>query len=807
MTEIKYAARSLFKAPGFTIAAIVTIALGIAANTALFSVFDALVLNPIALPNAGQLVRVWTNNKARNVAGPVLSVPKFRLIAEQQTVFTGIAASAFNTVVITRDGIDPEQLTGLNVTSNFVPTLGLKLARGRNFSADEDKLHGPHVCILSYDVWKTRFGLNEKVLGSTIQLDGVGTQVVGILAEGLPTPISFAQVLQPWPFNPAYLNDQQIDAGAGFMQATARLTPGVSIAKADAQIRAIAQRYEQMYPGRLDANAENELRTWIDEQGGPVRATMLLLLSAVGLVLLIACGNVSNLFLGRLSSRQKEVAVRLSLGSTRRRLVGRFLLESAIFCVVAGAVGVALAVWGLHGAERVFVNQLQTPIALPLNWRTLFAALGLSALSSLLTGLVPALHGSRVNLSDVLRENARGSVGSGRGTRFRSALIVSEVSLSVILLVGSALVLAGFFNLRSTRAGFSPDGIASVFVNPGPQHYPTRTERVSFFYQVLDKLKTYPQVKAAAVTQGLPLTQNNPRGVYSVFGRPIPPVSERPVAYLTVATEDYFTMLRIPLLRGRLFQSTDIEGGPIVCLLNESFAKQLFHGEDPLGKFILLGAQGQTKVEIVGIVGDVRTLGLNTPPPETIYNSLRQIGGVAGQSIVASTDGDPALLEPLLRSAVEAVDKSQAVSAFATLNTQLAQSLGIQRVTAWLTGVFAVIALLLSTLGLYSVLAYAVTQRTGEIGVRVALGANPVDIVRLIVGHGMRLVVLGLAIGLVFAAVTSRLLSSVLYGVPPLDPTVFASVAALFGVVSIIACFVPSLRASRIDALVALRAD
>jgi putative ABC transport system permease protein len=295
--------------------------------------------------------------------------------------------------------------------------------------------------------------------------------------------------------------------------------------------------------------------------------------------------------------------------------------------------------------------------------------------------------------------------------------------------------------------------------------------------------------------------------VYAVFGRPIPPVSERPVAFLTVATEGYFDMLHIPLIRGRLFQPTDIQGSPVVCVLNGSFAKRLFPGEDALGKYLVLGAQGQNKMEIVGIVGDVRTLGLNTPAPETIYNSLRQVGGVAGQSIVASTDGDPARLEAVFKAAVESVDKAQAISSFATLNTQLSQSMGIQRVTAWLTGVFAGIALFLATLGLYSVLAYAVTQRTGEIGVRVALGAKRGDIVRLVVSQGMRLVVVGLVLGLFVAAATSRLLASVLFGVPPLDPAIFGGVAVLFGMVSIAACAVPSLRASKIDALVALRAE
>ncbi len=806
MTDLKYAFRSLFKSPGFTLVAIFTIAVGIGANTALFSVFDRLVLRPIDLPDAGRLVRIWTNNKERNVAGPIMSVPKYRLFAEQQSAFGGIAASTFNSLVLAREGADPEQLTALNVTASFVPTLGLPLARGRNFTADEDKQNGPHVCLLSYDVWKTRFGKREDIVGSTIQLDGIGTTVVGVIADGMPTPLSGVQVLEPWPFSPTVLTEQQVEGGAGFLQITARLKSGVTFAQAAADVGSLSKRYQQEFPGRLDGTNENELRTWIEEQVGPVRPTLIMLLTAVGFVLLIACANVSSLFLGRLSARHKEIAVRLSLGATRRHLMRQFLFESLVFCAMAAALGMALAVWALHGVERVFANQLQTTTKFSLSALTLAFTIGLSALSSLAIGLVPAMHATRVNLSDVLKDSARGTVGGARGTRFRGFLIVAEVSLSVVLLIGSSLLLVSFIKLQSTPAGFSSRGIASVFVNASPQQYPGKTEQLNFYTQVLDKLRSYPQVKSAVATQSLPLAGNNLRGVYTVFGRPVPPLAERPIAYLAVASEDFFAMLRIPLRKGRLFLNSDIDGSPAICVINESFAHRLFPNEEAIGQFLATGQSAQNKLEIVGVVGDVKAIGINTPPPDIIYRPLRQIAGGA-QTIAASTDGDPNLLQSLLRSAVSSVDRSQAISAFATMDTQVQQSLGVQRITAWLTGAFAAVALLLSALGLYSVLAYSVTQRTSEIGIRMALGAERGDVVRLILSQGMRLVAIGLFIGLGVAAAGSRALTSLLFGVEPLNLEVFVGVTLLFGVIAILACLVPSWRASRIEALVALRTE
>jgi predicted permease len=804
VTELRYAFRSLFRSPGFTAVAILTIATGIGANTALFGVFNTVVLNPINLPDAGRLVRIWTNNKARNFVAPVMSVPKYRVFNAQQTVFSGITASAFNSRVLTREGADPEQLITLDVTASFVPTLGLKLARGRNFTADEDKENGPHVCILSHDAWSTRFGEREDLVGQTIQVDGVGTTVVGILADELPAPISTVQALQPWPFSPSYLTPAQIEGGAGYMQITARIKPGLTFSQADAEVRAITKRYQQDFPGRNDGNNLNELRTWIEEQVGPVRSTFGLLLTAVGFVLLIACANVSNLFLGRLSERHKEIGVRLSLGATRQHLIRQFLLETLIFCGCAATLGAVLALFALKGVHTVFASQLHLTRTFSLDALTLGFTIALSALSCLTIGFVPALQASNVNLADVLKDSSRGTVGGARATRVRGFLIVAEVSLSVILLVGSGLLLVSFSRLQSTAPGFSSRGVASVFVNAPAQSYPGKEAVVNFYNRILDELRSNPAVQFAATASVLPLAGGASRGVYAVFGQPIPPVSERPVAYVSIVSEDYFPLLRVPVRSGRTFRPTDIDGAPLVCVINEAFARRLHPGGNAVGTFLLRGLQADLKMEIVGIVGDVKSAGLNTPPPDILYLPLRQIGG-AGQVVVASTIGDPNALQAALRSAVAAVDRGQAASQFATLDSQLGQSLGVQRITAWLTGAFSVVALFLSALGLYSVLAYAVTQRTGEIGIRMALGADRGEVIRLVLSQGMRLVLIGLLIGLGAAAAGTRALTSLLYDVQPLDPMVFGGVTVLFALVAALACLVPSWRASRIDALVALR--
>ncbi len=805
MHNLKFAVRALRKSPGFTLVAILTIAVGIGANTALFSIFNQLVLHPIDLPDAGRLVRLWTNNTERNVVAPILSVPKYELFRDTQQSFSGFAASAFNSHILTRSDAEPEQLSSLNVSASWVSTLGLQLARGRNFTAEEDRPGGAPVTILSYDIWKTRFGLRDSIVGETIMLNGLGYTVVGILPEKLPAPISFVQLIVPYPLEPPGLTKEQLQGGAGFLQITARLKPGVTFQQADAEVRTISQRYKDGFAGRLDTSNNNELRTWIEEQVGPVRATFYTLLIAVAFVLLIACANVSNLYLSRLSARHKEIAIRLSMGATRRQLIRQFLTETAVFCIVAAGLGVFFAVWALSGLEHFLSSQLPPNTTFPLDPLTLAFTTGLSVLASLIIGLVPAWQASRVNLSEVLKDTARGSSGA-RGVRFRGFLIVAEVALSVMLLIGSGLLLASFVKLQSTPPGFRSTGIASAFLNLPAQRYATSALQADFVYRVIEKLRSYPPVKSAGASLGLPLSGFSPRAIYAVQGRPIPPTAQRPIANLNVVTEDYFSMLQIPLKAGRLFTPQDREGVPTVIVVNETFAKHLFPNESALGKVLLRGANADLKLEIVGIIGDVKANGLNSAPPDSFYYPLRQFGR-PGLALLAATDGDANALQALFRSAVAAVDNTIAISFFSTLDNSVQTSFGFQRIVAWLTGIFAGVALVLSAVGLYSVLAYAVTQRTSEIGIRMALGAEKSQVVSLILTQGMKLVALGLVIGLGAAAAGSRLLASLLYEIGPLDPLVFGGVTVLFTIVAVLACLLPSLRASRIDPLVALRTE
>lgn len=806
MRPIALALRSLLKSPAFTAVSVLTIAIGVGADTAMLSIFNTLVLHPIDLPDAGRIVRIWTDNKARGVLAPVMSVPKFKTFVAQQTAFSYIAASNFNAVTFAPENGTPEQLTALNVTASFIPALGLQLARGRNFTAEEDQEHGPRVCILSYEAWTSRFGQRADIVGQTIQIDGQGTLVVGVIVKPMPSPIPGVQVLMPWPLSPPFLTPQQLQGGAGYLQITARLKPGISFAQAETEVRAISKRYATEFPARLDANNENILKTWIEEQVGPVRPTLVLLLGAVALVMLIACANVSNLFLNRLSVRHKDIAVRLALGAERAHVIRDCLIETLVFCVAAATAGLGLATLALRGAERAITSQLQTTVHFSIDGVTLAATILLATLSALLIGLVPAFQATRANLVDVLKDTSRGSSAGRSGVRMRSILIVAEVALSAVLLVGSSLLLVSFIRLQSTPGGFTTRGIATAFFNPGPPRYPTPAQQIDFYYQTLEQLRANPQVSAAAFVRAAPLSGNGARAVYAVQGRSIPPLSERPVVFTNSATEGYFAMMGIPVKAGRDFQTTDLANAPLVCVINESFAKELFPGENPIGHILLRGQNADISIQIVGIVGDVKTLGLNAPPPQTMYVPLRQAGG-GPFNVVVSTRGDASSLQAVLRTAVAAVDRTQPVAGFQTMDKSVAQSLGVQRVTAWLTGVFALIALVLSVLGLYSVLAYVVTQRVAEIGIRMALGAQSLDVIRLVVSQGMRLVVVGLVIGLGAAALGGRAVASLLYDVKPLDPMVFASVVAVFGLVALAACLIPAQRASRIDALLAIRGE
>ncbi len=805
MTTLKSALRALLKSPGFSLVAVLTIAIGVGANTALFSVYDRLILNPVTIPQPSNLVAIWAVNNTINFVAPAVSWPRYEEIRRSAKSFSQLANSAFDNFTITGNG-DPEQLAGLRVTPSFFPTLGVTPALGRNFLPEEDAPNGPNVVIISYEFWQTRFGGRTSIVGETIQLNGLSWLVVGVTPPNLSNPFSQTKVFAPRIFDVAGLTSAQVQIGAGYAQPIARLKPGVSLDQAKAELAALSKSYAEQFPTKLDAQNLSEPRVYTETLVGNLRPTFYTLLGAVAFVLLIACANVASLFLGRLFARHKEIALRQSLGASRGAVVKQFLVESLLFSAVAGALGVLIAAWSLSVLQSLASAQLPPNTTLALDWRALAFTVGATLLSALLVGLAPAWQASKTDLVDALKDATRGSSGGVRGARFRAGLIIGEVALSVVLLVGASMLLLSFWKLQHTPAGFNPKGVASTFVGVPLSRYKTNPEQAQFFDAVIDRLKTVPQVKHAAAVIGLPISGFQPRAPYSVLGRPVLPAAQRPLASFCVVSDDYFRLMEIPFHEGRSFTPQDRDGAPGVCIVNETLAKHVFPGESAIGKVLMRGPNGDVRHEIVGVIADVRSLGLSTPVPEEVYYPFRQLGR-PGMAIIAKTDGDPAALQAIMRSAVAGVDKDQPISFFATMEGNMAQSLGVQRIVATLTAIFAGIALGLAALGLYSVLAYAVTQRTSEIGIRMALGAQRVQVVRLILRSGLTLVGIGLVVGLAAAAGVARLLNTLLFNVQPLDPVIYGGVAAVFALIATLACLVPSLRASRIDPLIALRAE
>jgi predicted permease len=805
LSDLFLAFRQLRKSPLVTLAAVTSLALALGANTALFSIFDRLVVRPHTFRDPDTLVRVWTNDPARNIVAPGISWPRFELLRDHQTSFAHFAASTFAGLGYTRDGGEPEQVQSLRVTRGFFPALGLEMARGRNFLPEEDVPGAAPVVVLTHEFWQTRLGGREGAVGESILLNGTPHTIVGILPPRLSNPFSTVLLFITRTWEPPNLTPSQVQAGASYLQLTARLKPGVTFEQANLEVAALGRRYQQEFSTRMDASSPIEIRTLTTEMGGNLLPTLRMLLGAVVAVLLIACANVSNLFLARLSARQKEIAVRLSLGATRAHLIRQFLIESAVFAFIATALGVGLSYFALRLVEELAVNQLPANTRFALSGFTLgFTAL-VGVVTALGVGLAPAWQASRIGLADVLKDTARGQPGGTRGGRFRAGLIVAEVGLAVVLLIGSALLLLSFTRLQGTPAGLNPTGVAYAFLSLPAERYRTAMQQAEFHEQVIERLKSYPQVKAAAAAVGLPLG-GIPIAPYTVNGQPILPLPERPLVGLQFVSAEFFQVHQIPLREGRYFTSRDREGAPGVCIINEAFAKRLFPGESALGKSLRRGRDAEVIVEIVGVVADVRSQGLGTPPPDVIYYSLLQMGRPA-VNLFARIDGDPAALQALMRQAVAEVDRNQPIAFFNTMDNLVRANTGFQRLVAGLTGIFAGVALLLTAVGLYSVLAYTVGQRTGEIGIRMAIGASRRDIVQLILGQGLRLVGAGLIVGLAAAAGSAWLIRSLLFGVEPFNALLYAAVTAVFLLIAAAACLLPSLRAARIDPLVALRSE
>ena len=785
----------------FAAVAVLTLGVAIGASVSLFSVFDQVVLNPAQVPRPASLVAIWAFNPKLNASAPAVSWVRYERIRAETTAFESIGISAFDAFNFTGNG-DPVQLAGLRVSSTFLPTLGVMPAAGRNFSPDEDVPNGANVCIISHEFWQSRFAGRAGILNTPIMLNGQPWQIVGIMPPHTGGPFAAAQIFAPRVFDISALTHAQIDAGATFAQPIARLKPGATLTQAAHELDAVNTRYAAEFVSRLDATHQAQPRNFVDALVGGIQPTFYALIGAVSLVLLIACANVSSLFIGRLSASQKEIAMRQALGASRSQIVRRFLIESLALSAAAGALGLVIALASLSAVRSLIGTLLPTNVVLSLNWQAFGLAGGLIGMSALFVGLLPALQASKPSLTNALHDSARGSTGVGR--RSRGVLMAGEVALAMVLLVGSSLLVTSLNRLNSVQPGFEPRSLATAFVNVSADRYKTPPEQAEFFERVFGALERDPSVTDAASAIGLPFSGFIPSSSYQVEGRPILPFAQRPLSGLSIVSENYFRLMQIGIVRGRAFQATDRAGAPGVCVINESLAHRLFPDESPLGKVMLRGTNADQRFEVVGVSRDVKTNGLTAPTPDEIYFPMRQFGR-PGMNVIARTTGDPAALERALRTAVASIDPDQPISFFTTMEQSIASSVGTQRIVASLTTVFGGLSLVLSVIGLYSVLAYIVSQRRREIGIRIALGASKAEVLGLMMRSGLRPVAAGIVIGLAGAAGTGQLIRSLLFSVQPGNLTVYVVVTLTFVIVAALACLIPSIRASNVDPLVALR--
>jgi putative ABC transport system permease protein len=801
---VRNALRQLHKSPGYTALAVGALALGIGANTVLFSVINTLFLRPLPYPEPEQLVRVYGTLPERGFNQVSISWPRYVAFRDQQEVFSEFSAHCFTGFNFTGRS-EPEGVTGLRVSDRFFAVFGVKPLLGRTFTPAEDQPGGANVLMLSHGFWQQRFGGDPAILGQTLVLNGTPFTVIGVLPPGLGFPFNQLKVWLPRVFEQDGITPELVQRGTGFLTLTGRLKPGVTIVQANENLRLLSARYGAAQPEKVDAKAGLNLISVHEDLVGAQRSMFFTLFAAVGCVLLVACANVANLLLARFTGRRKEVAIRFALGASRARIVTQFLTESVLTSMLGGVLGLLLAVWGIDAIARVGENFIPRASDLHLDAFVTAFAVALSLLTGLLLGFVPAWQASRASAAETLKDSSRGSSGGRHASRFRSALLVAEVALSLVLLVGAALLIDSFRRLQRVDPGFRPENITTFTLGLPPAQYPDTERQAQFFEQLIARLRTLPGVTQVAGVSGLPISGGGPASPAAPDGQALPPLQERAIPARRSTTPGYFETLGIPLKAGRDFTWRDRAGTPNVVIVNESLAKRMFGTDNPLGRKLITGIASIPR-EVVGVVGDFRGQNLATPPNSQMFYPGAQIDG-ALLSIVVRSPRSAASLRAELIAAVHALDPSLPVNDVQSFTFLLAQAVADRRLSVLLLGGFAVLALVLSGMGIYSVIAYGVAQRTHEFGIRMALGAEPAAVVRLVMKEGLRLVVIGLGVGLVAAFGLTRLMSKLLYGVSATDPWVFIGVSVFLAVVTAAACLLPALKATKVDPMTALRAE
>lgn len=827
LQDFRYALRILFKKPGFTAIAVLTLALGIGANTAIFSVVDAVLLRALPYPDADRLVMLWSTMQSQGVPTAGSAMPDYREWRDQSQSFEGLGGFYYGDFNLSGANREPARVQGAYITANLFPVLGIAPALGRGFSSEEEQFGRNHVALLSNELWQRRYGADPRIIGRSVTLGGDTYTVVGVMPPGMAffdnqpvvelwTPISFAP------------GDNFDTRNNHFVNLVGRLKPGVTLQQAQSEVSAIADRMAEQEKGNEGLGA---LLVPVREQlTGDVRLAVLVLLGAVAFVLLVACVNVANLLLARAAGREKELAIRASLGASRGRLIRQLMLESLPLGLLGGGAGLLLAVWGIEALVSMLPASVPRYNAITIDARVLVFTLGVSLLTTLIFGLLPAFQIARVDVQNALNESGRSGTSSRRQGRLRDMLVAVEMALALVLLIGAGLMIQSFMKLRQVDTGFSAQNTLTMRIPlpdskyPVPQTLSSPTPTgLNFYDQLLERIKALPDVQAAAVSTMLPLGAGSGWGkFFSVEGRPAPPSIEQvPLVRFALISSDYLRTMGIALREGRAFTEQDTEKSQQVALINETVARRFFADEDPVGKTILMGPpesllppEAQTpenravRRTVVGVIADVKGSSLEQSGRAEVYvpyHQYRREGWTNGLMLAVRSSTSSEKLLSGIREQVTALDADQPVTNVATMEERLSKSLAQARFSMLLLGLFAGVALLLAGVGIYGVMSYVVTQRTREVGIRMALGAQASDVLRLVVGQGMKVAFIGIGIGLIAAVALTRVMRTLLFGVSTTDPLTFTIISLLLAAVALGACLVPARRATKVDPMVALR--
>jgi predicted permease len=803
LQDLRYGFRMLLKSPSFTLIAVLTLALGIGANTAIFSLVSAVLVKPLNYYDPERLVMVWESDATTGATGDTPAVGNYADWKTQNQVFEDMAAIEWRNFNLTGDGGEPERLMAFGVSANFFPLLGVSPQLGRNFLPEEDKPGATKVVVISHGLWQNRFGGDAGILRREILLNGEKYAVVGVMPPNFEFQVADVKLWTPIAFTAAQLSERDLHN----LNVVARLKPNVTAQQADADIKAITARIAAAYPDQAEGLSASVVPLH-EQLAGGIRRPLLMLLVAVGFVLLIACANIAGVLLARAAARQREIAVRAALGASRWRIVRQLLTESLLLGALGGGLGVVIAMWTLGFLQQLVPAGMREMTTLTLDLPVLGFTLGISLLAGVVFGLAPAVQASKTDLNDALKSGS-GRTGFGAGQRWlRNTFVVAEIALSLVLLIGAGLLIQTLSKLRGQYAGLRPESVLTMRTQLSGANYREHQPKVAFFDAVLARVKALPGVTAAGYTTAVPLTGMTSNGL-SLEGREAEPNTSWNAVHRQISP-GYFQAMGLALKQGRPFSERDDARATPVAVVNETMARQFWPGEDVLGKRFKVGAaEGANPwLTVVGVVADVRQMGVDAPVKAEMYVPYWQAAPYAlfvPRDLVIRTSVAPSSLVPAVRQAVREVDPNQPVANVRTMDEVLGRvtaqrTLGMQLLTA-----FAALGLLLAALGIYGVLSYFVVQHTPEIGVRMALGARPADVLKLVIGKGMKLALAGVAIGVAGAFALTRLMESLLFGVSAIDPLTFAGVALLLTTVAFLACYIPARRATKVDPMVALR--